>query len=93
MHSFVACSISLTAIGIAGACFATMQGTLTYAGATPAFRSRVLGVLTLCIGTGPIGFLNVGLMAEHFGVPAALAIISLEGLAALALLWAWSPDE
>ena len=89
MHSFIACCITLTAIGISGACFSTMQGTLTYAAAPPAYRSRVLGVLTLCIGTGPIGFFNVGLMAEFFGVPAALAIISLEGLFAMLVLWAF----
>ena len=66
-----------------------MQGTLTYLAAPPRYRSRILGVLTLCIGTGPIGFFNVGWMAESFGVASALAIISLEGLLALLILWAW----
>tara|TARA_Y100000588_G_scaffold393783_2_gene511130 strand:+ start:1425 stop:2702 length:1278 start_codon:yes stop_codon:yes gene_type:complete len=88
-HSFNASSIALTVIGIAGACFAAMQGTLTYLAAPPAYRSRMLGVLTLCIGTGPLGFFNVGWLAEIFGVANALAIISVEGLFALSILWIW----
>jgi len=89
-HSFIASGLTLTVIGIGGACFAAMQGTLTYLSAPPEYRSRVLGVLTLCIGTGPLGFFNVGWLAEEFGVSTALAIISAEGLVALVALWAWS---
>ena len=89
IHSFYASTVALTIIGIAGACFAAMQGTLTYLAAPPQYRSRVLGVLTLCIGTGPIGFFNVGWMAESFGVANALIIICFEGLLALLLLWVW----
>ena len=70
-----------------------MQSTLTYFHAAPEYRSRVLGVLALCIGSGPLGFLNVGWMAEEFGVAAALVIISGEGLFALLVLWAWSSDS
>jgi hypothetical protein len=79
--------------GIAGASFAAMQSTLTYLGASPEYRSRVLGVLTLCIGSGPIGFLNVGWMADIWGAPTALFVMSLEGLFALLLLWLYTTDE
>lgn len=75
-------------IGIAGASFSAMQSTLTYLGAGPEYRSRVLGVLTLCIGVAPIGFLNVGWMASMWGAPVALAATGAEGVAALVLLWA-----
>jgi MFS family permease len=92
-HSFFSVSMALMLTGIASACFAAMQGTLVYLAAPPEFRSRVLGVLTLCIGTGPIGFFNVGWMAEQFGVPAALAIISAEGLFALLVLWIWGESQ
>ena len=92
-HSFVAASMALMVIGIAGACFAAMQGTLTYLAAPPEYRSRVLGVLTLCIGTGPIGFFNVGWMAERFGVSTALLVISAEGLFALLVLWVWGESH
>jgi hypothetical protein len=66
-----------------------MQSTLTYFHTAAEYRSRVLGVVALCIGTGPLGFLNVGWLAENHGVPAALAIMSLEGLFGLLLLWYW----
>ncbi len=89
-HSFVAVSFALLIMGMSTACFAAMQSTLTYLGAPPELRSRVLGVLTLCIGSGPIGFFNVGWMAETFGVSTALAITSAEGLIALLILWAFS---
>ena len=86
-HSFVAASMTLTVIGIAGAGFAVMQSTMTYLNSPPEYRSRVLGVLALCIGTGPIGFLNVGWMAESYGLPWALFFMSIEGLFATLLLW------
>ena len=92
-HSLVVVSIVLVMTGIAGASFAAMQSTLTYLGASPEYRSRVLGVLTLCIGSGPIGFLNVGWMADIWGAPTALFVMSLEGLFALLLLWLYTTDE
>ena len=64
-----------------------MQSVLTYLCAKPEYRSRVFGVFALCIGTGPLGFLNVGWLAEIYGVPAAMLIISAEGLFAILLLW------
>jgi len=92
-HSFVIASIALTMIGVAGASFAAMQSTLTYLGASPEYRSRVLGVLTLCIGSGPIGFFNVGWMANIWGAPTALFVMSLEGLFVLLVYWLYSTDE
>jgi MFS family permease len=87
IHSFLAAIMVLTVMGFAAACFATMQSTLTYLNSQPEYRSRVFGVLALCIGTGPIGYINVGWMAESYGVPTALVAMSLEGLFAFLLLW------
>ena len=84
---FVAAAVALLAIGLAGACFSAMQSTLSYLNALPEYRSRVLGVLTLCIGTGPIGFLHVGWLAETFGAPVALMVTATGGLLALLGLW------
>ena len=84
--SFLAAAGVLIAVGLAGACFSAMQGTLSYLNALPEYRSRVLGVLTLCIGTGPIGFLHVGWLAETFGAPVALMVTASEGLLALVVL-------
>ena len=84
--SFLAAAGVLFAVGLAGACFSAMQGTLSYLNALPEYRSRVLGVLTLCIGTGPIGFLHVGWLAETFGASVALIVTASEGLLALLVL-------
>ena len=89
--SFLAAAGVLLAVGLAGACFSAMQSTLSYLNALPEYRSRVLGVLTLCIGTGPIGFLHVGWLAETFGAPVALIVTASEGLLALLVLWLVGP--
>ena len=91
LPSFLAAAGVLCVIGLAGACFSAMQGTLSYLNALPEYRSRVLGVLTLCIGTGPIGFLHVGWLAETFGAPVALIVTASEGLLALVVLRVFGP--
>ena len=80
----------LVAAGIGGACFATMQSTLTFLGASPEMRNRAMGVLTICIGTGPIGFLHLGLLADWLDAHTAVIVIAVEGLVMLALaLFVW----
>jgi MFS family permease len=75
-------------IGIAG--FAVMQSTLVFLGAPPAVRSRVMGLLTVAIGAGPIGMLYVGLLADWLGAANAVICLALQGLLALALAaWYW----
>ena len=82
----------LVAAGIGGACFATMQSTLTFLGASPEMRNRAMGVLTICIGTGPIGFLHLGLLAEWLGAETAVTVVALTGLVMLALALAIWPE-
>lgn len=78
------------AIGMGIAGFTTMQATLPYVLSDPAMRARVMGVLAVCIGTGPIGMLHLGLLADWLGAPMALTVMAIEGLVALALtLWKW----
>jgi len=75
-------------IGIAG--FAVMQSTIVFLAAPAAMRSRVMGLLTVAIGAGPIGMLYVGVLADWLGAPVAVACIALQGLLALALAaWHW----
>ncbi|MCG8693381.1 MAG: MFS transporter, partial [Minwuiales bacterium] len=79
-------SATLFCIGLCAAGFTTMQSTLIYAVAPPEMRGRLFGLLVLCIGTGLIGFSNIGLMGEWFGGTAAIRIVAVEGLVPLVLI-------
>ncbi|MBL6454675.1 MFS transporter [Belnapia sp. T6] len=74
-------ALLLTGFGQAG--FSIMQATLVYTLTAPELRSRVLGLLSVCIGLGPIGFVHLGLLADAVGAPAACAISGVEGLLVL----------
>ena len=75
-------------IGIAG--FAVMQSTIAFLAAPAAVRSRVMGLLTVAIGAGPIGMLYVGVLADWLGAATAVACLAIQGLIALALAaWYW----
>ena len=80
---------ALLLTGLGGAGFATMQATLVYLAAPLEMRSRILGVLTVCIGTGPIGFLWLGWLADRIGSHNATAATGVLGLLALAATWRW----
>ncbi|HYD05117.1 MAG TPA: MFS transporter [Reyranella sp.] len=75
---------ALLLIGLAGAAFSTLQATIVYLAAPTEMRSRVLGVLSVCIGTGPIGFLWLGWLANQIGAAEAMTITAAVGLVALA---------
>jgi hypothetical protein len=68
------------AIGIAESGFGTMQSTIVLLAAHERARGRVLGILSVCIGTNPVGSLAVAFMATYvgasvaFGAAAALAL-------------------
>ena len=66
--------------------FATLQATIVYLAAPIEMRSRILGVLSVCIGTGPIGFLWLGWLADRIGAPEATAVTGALGLALLLAL-------
>jgi MFS family permease len=81
---------ALLLTGFGGAGFSTMQATLVYLAAPPAMRSRILGVLSVCIGVGPIGFIALGLLADAVGAQWATTMSGSAGLLCLALtrpLW------
>jgi MFS family permease len=76
--------------GFGGAGFSIMQATLVYLAAPPEMRSRILGVLSVCIGSGPIGFIWLGLLADAIGAHWATAATGIAGLLVLAVtrpLW------
>jgi MFS family permease len=80
---------ALLATGLANSGFSVMQATLIYLAAPAEMRSRLYGVLSLCIGSGLLGFVNIGLMAEWIGATQATVVSGIEGLAVMALTWRW----
>ena len=81
---------ALLIAGLGGSGFSISQSTLAFHSASPEMRARILGLLSVSIGTGPIGFLQVGLLADAVGAQLAIIISGCEGLLALLLtrrLW------
>ena len=74
--------------GLGTAAFSNMQTTLILTEALLAMRSRVMGIVTVCIGTGPLGVLAIGVLSEHLGPPAAILIMGGLGAGGLSLVWA-----
>jgi len=72
-------ALFLAGLGLAG--FGAMQSTILLSASEPGLRSRVMGVLVVCIGAGPAGVLLVGWLAELLGAARALALTSGTGLA------------
>jgi MFS family permease len=85
--------VTLIGLAAAGACtaiFSALQSTLIYSVAPPGMSGRYLGLMTISIGTGVLGFANVGIMAELFGASTALWIVALQGMPLiLAVAWRW----
>jgi MFS family permease len=82
----------LVLAGIGAGCFASMQATLMLLLAPPEARSRLMGVLSVCIGLGPLGFAHLGLLADWLGAERAMIVMGLEGLCAFALAWLFWPE-
>ncbi|OED43203.1 hypothetical protein AB833_04320 [Chromatiales bacterium (ex Bugula neritina AB1)] len=77
---------ALLLIGVGSACFAAMQSTLLILNSEARYRSQVFGMLSLSIGSGIIGFTQIGLVAGWFGPRAALLLSSVIGLICLFLV-------
>ena len=83
-------AVLLVFVGIGSASFAAMQTTLLILNSEAKFRSRLFGLLSLSIGTGLIGFAQIGLLAYLFGARLAIFISATLGLLSLlALCWRW----
>jgi MFS family permease len=75
----------LLGAGLGGAAFAAMQSTLVLLNAPEEARSRMMGVLMVCIGAAPIGFAHIGLLASWLGAPTAVSVTAIEGMIALTI--------
>ncbi len=79
----------LLVTGLANAGFSIMQATLVFLAAPPEMRSRIFGVLSVCIGVGMIGFIHLGVLAGLIGASWAIVMIGAEGIAAMLLTRRW----
>lgn len=86
MVDVVPMALALVVVGLCASGFSTMQSTLIYTVAPPEMRGRLFGVLVICIGSGLIGFTNIGLMGEWFGGSTAMRIVAAEGLIPLLII-------
>jgi predicted MFS family arabinose efflux permease len=73
--------------GLGTAAFGNMQTAIVLIEAPPATRSRVMGIVTMCIGTGPLGVLMIGALSERVGPAAAILMMAGTGVAGLSLVW------
>jgi len=66
--------------GIGTALFATLQTAIPVTLAPPEARSRVLGLVTTCIGMGPVGALAIGALADALAPGPAIILMAALGL-------------
>jgi MFS family permease len=71
-------------IGFAEAGFGTMQSAIVLLAAPERLRGRAMGILSVCIGTYPLGALWIGFFAGQVGAAPAIALGA--GAAALCML-------
>lgn len=84
--------LALFVSGMGAAGFSSMQTTLLVLNTPQSLRARVMGLLSVCIGTALIGFLIIGLLAHQFGPKIAVVVSSVCGLVSLVLIWSKWPE-
>jgi MFS family permease len=72
--------------GFGSAAFANMQTSLIVLHAPSPMRSRLMGLVTMCIGMGPLGILIIGVLADQLGPLLAVDVMALCGLIVVALI-------
>ena len=75
------CLIALLIIGAAESGFAAMQSTIMLLSTPEEIRGGAMGILSACIGTGPLGALWIGFLAAGTGAALAMALSSVVALA------------
>ena len=84
----------LTIGGFGSAAFANMQTSLVVLHAPMPIRSRLMGLLTVCIGVGPLGILLMGAIADLAGPLLAIDMVAATGFVAVCAIGvAWQRRE
>ena len=66
--------------GMATACYSALQSTIIYMNSTPELRSSTFSLLTIAIGCGALGSLNIYLMSAFFTTEEISNIMAIEGI-------------
>ncbi len=80
--------ISSVSFGLFGA----TQSALTMTSVRENMRGRAMGLLSMAIGSLPIGMYILGLLAEIVGAEQSIIIFNVTGILALAVFLAWRPQ-
>jgi MFS family permease len=76
--------------GFGSSAFANMQTALIVLHAPAPIRSRLMGLLTVCIGMGPLGILLFGFAANALGPMLAIDLIEFVGFVSVLVIgWRW----
>jgi MFS family permease len=81
--AFAVACLLLVVGGFGSAAFANMQTSLIVLHAPVQIRSRLMGLLTVCIGMGPLGILLMGFAADFVGPLVAIDLVASVGLVAV----------
>jgi MFS family permease len=81
----VLAALLLLAIGMSSVGFGIMQATLVYRDSPVEMRARLLGLLSVFIGTGPIGFVYLGFLADALNPRLGTVALAVQGLLVLVL--------
>lgn len=71
-RAFAVATLLLFIGGFFRASFSAFQGAIILRNSSDRLRSRAMGVLTLAIGVGPFGALEIGALAEQVGTSSAI---------------------
>jgi len=78
--------------GFSSSCYSALQSSIIYTFTEPNLRSATLSVLTVSIGTGFLGAVNVAWLGANLSIDQILMVMSIEGIAFglifLILVWA-----
>jgi MFS family permease len=82
----------LLLLGFGHAGFSTMQSTIVMLLADQNMRGKALGVITIAIGTSPLGAFAIGIMAEQVSAPFAIGTSATAGIVSVVLIGLASSD-
>ena len=82
----------LLLVGLGTSGFSTMQSTIVMLIADQDMRGKSLGVITIAIGTAPLGAFALGVMAERIDAPFAIRTSAAAGIVLTVLISLIAPD-